>query len=408
MKRPATGDRARPVAAVGSAAVTLLVIALLASIWSPRTRAEAQSADPWSGSRFTSPVDYGTSTNGVFAGTFQHTPPAPISSVDLAVKFSTSDSHPPKCEPAPRKQTQLYETTPPPPPPPSSPSTTEPQPTTTQPPSRSSSVNFSFDFTFICNGIYDLMATARIEDQSGQTPGPLQKSITANAVKVAVAPPSPTAFQAADNGNRTATLSWSPPQAYGHAPGPPPDFLGYRLSRKDASGGAFAEIGTTGPDGLTLTDSSIPPSGGSYLYQVEALRKFAASPPVITAGPLIVSGPTTSSAAGGGAGGATGGGAAKRGSSPQDAGTSGGGATHFDEPTTLAADEGELGAADPLGGVPGGATIQRFGRSGAGLLKPFAAALDLGVWAGLLLFLTRRAAKAERDDRLIVELEHST
>ena len=30
------------------------------------------------------------------------------------------------------------------------------------------------------------------------------------------------------------------------------------------------------------------------------------------------------------------------------------------------------------------------------MLTPFAAAMNLGVWAGLLLFLTRRAAKAER------------
>ena len=79
---------------------------------------------------------------------------------------------------------------------------------------------------------------------------------------------------------------------------------------------------------------------------------------------------------------------------------------HFDE-TTLAADEGEQGANDPLAALPGGGTIQRFaGHDGAGLIKPFAAALDLAVWAGLLLFLTRRAASAARADALTVELEH--
>jgi hypothetical protein len=255
-----------------------------------------------------------------------------------------------------------------------------------------------------------LTATAKVEDQSGETPGPLKKSITAVAVKIAVPPPSPTAFQATDNGNHTVTLSWSAPASYGRAPGPPPDFVGYRLSRKNADGGSFAEIGTTGVDGLSFTDSSIPASGGSYIYQVETLRKFAASPPVTTSAPLVVGGSTPGTAGGGGGGGGAtggGGGAANPGTSGQGAPSSGG-VTHFDEPTTLAADEGELGAEDPLGGVPGGATIQRFGgNSGAGLLRPFAAALDLGVWAGLLLFLTRRAAKAERAERLIVELEHS-
>jgi hypothetical protein len=404
MKRPASGDRARPVAAVGSAAVTLLTIALMVSIWSPRTRAEAQSTDPWAGSSFTHPVDYGTSSDGEFKGTFRHTPPAPIASVELTVDYAASDTHPAKCGSAPGTQTHTYDTA-------TTtstsvePSTTDPPTTTTQPPSRSSSVAFAFSFTFVCNGTYDLAATARIEDTSQETAGPLKKTVTASAVKIAVPPPSPTAFQAADNGNRTVTLSWSSPQMYGRS-GAPPDFVGYRLSRKDAGGGSFAEIGTTGPDGLTFTDSSIPPSGGSYLYQVEALRKFAASPPVTTTGPLTVSGPSPSSAPGGAAGG---GAAGRRPSSGEGAGTSAGGVTHFDEPTTLAADEGgELGAGDPLSGVPGGATIQRFGRSGAGLLKPFAAALDLGVWAGLLLFLTRRAAREERDERLVVELEHAT
>jgi hypothetical protein len=385
-----------------------LAIALLASIWSPRTRAEAQTTDPWSGSGFTRPDNYGTSTDAVFTGVFKHTPPAPIASVELAVDFASGDSHSAKCEPAPSTQTHTYETatttT-------VEPSTTEPATTTTQP-SGSSKVDFSFDFTFICNGTYDLVATARVEDQSGRTPGPLKKALTASSVRIAIAPPSPTAFQAADNGNRTVTLSWSPPQSYGHAPGPPPDFQGYRVSRRDAGGGTFGEIGTTGPEGLTLTDSSIPPSGGSYLYQVETLRKFASSPPVTTTAALVVGGPSQNSSGGaGGTGGASGGGAAKRApSGGQDTGASGGGATHFDPPSTLAADEGELGASDPLGGVPGGATIQRFGRSGAGLVKPFAAALDLGVWAGLLLFLTRRAARDERAERLAltVELEHAT
>jgi len=71
------------------------------------------------------------------------------------------------------------------------------------------------------------------------------------------------------------------------------------------------------------------------------------------------------------------------------------------------ADEGP----EPGGGALGsGGAVQRFrgGQDGAGLLTPAAAALNLGVWAGLLLFLTRRAAKAERAALLGVQVEHSS
>jgi hypothetical protein len=73
---------------------------------------------------------------------------------------------------------------------------------------------------------------------------------------------------------------------------------------------------------------------------------------------------------------------------PPNAG--GTGAQHYD--TTLPGDDEASGQAEP-----GGDTIQRFDDdAGAGLIKPFAGALNLGVWAALLLFLTRRAATADR------------
>jgi len=52
----------------------------------------------------------------------------------------------------------------------------------------------------------------------------------------------------------------------------------------------------------------------------------------------------------------------------------------------------------------------RIGRDGsppgAGLVKPIAAALTASVWAGLFLFLSRRAVRADRSLPANVEVEH--
>jgi hypothetical protein len=215
-------------------------------------------------------------------------------------------------------------------------------------------------------------------------------------VRVAVAPDSPASIAATDNGNHTVTVSWAAPKGYTAPSHPPPDFVGYRVSRKDGSGG-YTPIGDTPATTLTFVDSSIPAAGGTFGYEVESVRKFATSPPVETDGALTIGGPRAAPSNGGRSGGAA---------AQPDPGAGGTGTAFYDT-TTLAADEGDE-PGDALSGVPGGGAIQRFaGRSGAGLVKPFAAALDLGVWAGLLLFLTRRAAKAERAALLALEVEHS-
>ena len=219
-------------------------------------------------------------------------------------------------------------------------------------------------------------------------------------VRIAVAPATPASIVATDNGNHTVTVSWGAPAAYTGGGHPPPDFIGYRISRRDGAAGSFAVIGNTSPTTLTFVDSAIPASGGSFVYEVESVRKFASSPPVVTGGALTVGGPGSTGASGGSVG--------RSGATPfSDPGAGGTGTAYYDT-TTLAADEGEPGD-DALSGVPGGGAIQRFaGHDGAGLLKPFAAALDLGVWAALPLFLTRRAAKAERAALLAVQLERAS
>src|SRR5947199_389300 len=180
-------------------------------------------------------------------------------------------------------------------------------------------------------------------------------------------------------GNHAVAVSWGAPLSYTGAGHPPPDFIGYRISRKDGPTGSFAVIGNTAPTTLSFVDSSIPASGGSFVYEVESVRKFASSPPMATNGALTIGGPN---GAGSGGGRKSGG----AGPTTSDPGAGGTGTAFYD---TLP-DESEPGD-DALSGVPGVGAIQRFaGHDGAGLVKPFAAALALAAWAALVLFLTRR------------------
>ena len=211
----------------------------------------------------------------------------------------------------------------------------------------------------------------------------------------------PASITATDAGNHTVNVSWGAPTAYSGSGKAPPDFIGYRVSRKDG-GGSFVAIANTAPDALTFADSSIPASGGVFVYEVEAVRKFASSAPLATNGTLDISPP---SAGGPRAGGSSGGGrAAVPAPTTTDPGAGGTGTAFYDS----LADEGPEPGSDALAAPDGGGAVQRFtGQDGAGLLKPVAAAMNLAVWAGLLLFLTRRAAKAERAALLRVELEHT-
>ncbi|HEX4821974.1 MAG TPA: hypothetical protein VFV00_17350 [Acidimicrobiales bacterium] len=385
------------------AALSLIVVTFGAGFGSTRSHAApAQTpADPWEGSSFTSPSSYATTSDAVFSGVFRHTPSAPISKVTLHVEFSSTDSPSAGCRPAPSDQTQTYETTTSPPTVDTTPDTTDPSTPTTQEPKQSSEVEFSFQVPFTCNGVYDATATAVIEDPTGDVPPPLHKSISLVGVRVAVAPPMPTSITATDAGNHTVNVAWGAPASYAGSGKPPPDFIGYRVSRKDGSG-SFSAIANTAPDALTFADSSIPASGGAFVYEVEAVRKFASSAPLATNGALDISPPGAAAGHGSGSTGG-GGGAAAPAPATTDPGAGGTGTAYYDS----LADEGAEPGSGALAAPDGGA-VQRFsGKDGAGLLKPFAAAMNLGVWAGLLLFLTRRAAKAERAALLGVELEHT-
>ena len=404
MRRPIHRSRASSVNVLASAALTIAAMLVLGLFGSSRSQAapEQTPADPWEGSAFTAPSSYATSADAIFSGVFRHSPPAPISSVVLHVEFAAGDVPASGCRPAPADETMTYSTSTTATATTVEPSTstpTSPSTPTTETPSQSSEVQFSFKVPFTCNGVYDATATANIEDPTGDVPPPLHKSMSVVGVRIAVPPAAPASIVSTDGGNHSVTVAWGAPSEYSGAGHPPPDFIGYRVSRKDG-GGSFAVVGNTSPTVLTFVDSSIPASGGSFVYEVESVRKFATSPPLATSGALTIAAPGS-----GGSGGSSATGRAGGATPFSDPGAGGTGTAYYDT-TTLAADEGEPGD-DALSGVPGGGAIQRFaGHNGAGLLKPFAAALDLGVWAALLLFLTRRAAKAERAALLAVELEH--
>jgi len=397
------GSRIRSVNVLAVAALTLVLMGATAAFGAPRSHAApAQtSADPWEGSSFTSPSSYSTTTDAVFSGVFRHTPPAPISKVTLHVEFSATDSPGSGCRPAPSDQTMTYPTS-------STPTTIDPPPDppdpstpTTEQPKQSSDVQFSFQVPFTCNGVYDATATAFIDDPTGDVPPPLNKSISIVGVRVAVAPPPPASISATDAGNHTVNVTWAAPVAYAGRGTPPPDFVGYRVSRKDGAG-SFTAIANTAPDVLTVADTAIPESGGAFVYEVEAVRKFASSAPVATNGTLDIAPPRAGGSRGGaGSTSAVGGGAPAP--TTTDPGAGGTGTAFYDS----LADEGPEPGGNALGS---GGAVQRFrgGQDGAGLLTPVAAALNLGVWAGLLLFLTRRAAKAERAALLGVQVEHSS
>ncbi|MEY2448176.1 MAG: hypothetical protein QOH79_1652 [Acidimicrobiaceae bacterium] len=400
MTAPAGRDKRQARSALAGAAITLLAIALLGLISSTPSNAdpvpctpvpscdsttstlEPTTVDPststttpseWEGSTWTGPVaDGDTVSDGTFSGTFVHQPSTPgISTVDLTVTYSAGNTPSPDCGPAPGAQ----------------PTHAAPSTSTSTPSGEPSRVNFLFEVAFTCNGLYDATATATLDGPPSEFS---THPIELNALRVAVPPEPPASLLATDNGNQSVTLSWQPPTVTS------PDLAGYRLSRRTDGSQTFDVVVDVGTATLTVNDTNVPTSGASYFYKVETLRKSPngnlTSSPVVTSAALVVAGGT------GGGGRSVGGVPAARTS---------GGASHFDEPSTLVADEGEPGSGDFA--VPGGATIQRFaGREGAGLVKPFAAALDLAVWAGLLLFLTRRAKSAERALSLELELEHST
>jgi hypothetical protein len=335
----------------------------------------------WQGSHWAAPTKDGdTVADGNFRGTFVHRPSPPaIDRVDLTITYAEGYAHAPSCGAAPGPYAEHAPSTP----------TTTPAGA----PDDSSTMSFDFEVGFRCNGLYDVTATATLEPPADVS----QHDLTLTSLRVAVPPQPPASLVATDNGSRTVTVKWDPPSDQ------PPDLVGYRVARRATAAGSPVEVlGDIGPEGRSFDDVTLGEGGGTYYYGVQTLRSspvgVLTSDAVLTAAPLTIAGANRGGGGGGSVSGVP---------TTADPGSGGTGVQHFDD--TLAADEGELGAGDPLANVPGGDTVQRFvgGEEGSGLVKPSAVALNIAVWAALLLFLTRRAARAERADRLAIQLEHT-
>ncbi|HEY2813850.1 MAG TPA: fibronectin type III domain-containing protein [Acidimicrobiales bacterium] len=347
----------------------------------PLVSASAQQLPP--SSHWTEPTTNDTTTtDGVFAGTFEN------GTIDRVQLTLTNANAAPGCAGSANASVD-YQRPPPP----------------EFPPPR----DFSFaEGDAICNGVYS--ATAQSEFLPNPTAPPQTiETLTLSDITVAVPAPAPAGVTATPQGGGSVALAWT--SGYGDRPAPP-DFSGYQIYRVDSSHKRQQVLPT--PTMATSYSDVDVPATGTYTYEVDAVRAGAAttastSQPVKVFLPSSASG-SSSGAAGGLAGtsstssttGATG---APGLSGPQSATTPA--TAVFNGSGTLADDAEPGGQQAAAANLPGDGSV-RIGRgssSGAGLLKPFAAALVAAVWAGLFFFLSRRAAKANRA-LLPVHVEH--
>jgi hypothetical protein len=272
------------------------------------------------------------------------------------------------------------------------------------------------DFSFaegdaVCNGVY----TATVEAQQQRPPsGDPQtvETLTLNKITVAVPAKPATDVKAMPTSGGSVGLSWT--SGYGDSPAPP-DFGGYQLYRVDRDN-KREKILAHPIQATSYVDVDVPATG-TYSYQVDAIRN-GADPASAQSEDINVFVPGSSSnTMSGGQGGSQ--------SSPADARTTdGAGASspqghggqsqtgprtqYFGTGPTLPADG--TGDGQQAANLPSAGSVQ-IGRDdglpGAGLAKPAAAALVAAVWAGLLLFFSRRAKHTARPDlQAQVEFEH--
>lgn len=183
----------------------------------------------------------------------------------------------------------------------------------------STKIDFSAEPDLPCNGRY----TITVKATSGSNVAHSQTTKTATRTfDVAVPPEVPAGLAtSSDDVNRTVTLSW---QANEEA-----DLWGYLIDRAGADG-VFAELAVT--SATTYVDEQIPQAGGTFTYQVWAVRlgatqnpddpdDFVLSDSASPASAARVTPPTTTSqrpggGTGGGSGGARGGDGEVEGNAP--------------------------------------------------------------------------------------------
>ncbi len=127
-----------------------------------------------------------------------------------------------------------------------------------------------FDFRaglgFQCNGAYRLDLLLTVAGQPGGT-------LATRQIRVAAPGPPVTGVAAAAEG-RTVLIRWERPE------NAPPDLLGYRVERTDATG-AVVTLGDTAE--TSTIDSGVPEGGGSLRFAVRTVRNGPDGPVVSAA-----------------------------------------------------------------------------------------------------------------------------
>jgi len=311
----------------------------------------------------------GITNDGVFVASFEH----PSNVTYANIRIQTTSTAPPGCATPPFVD--------------------DPSPAQTTQQPRSTTVSHPLALAFQCNGTYDMQAVANqahVDCTATPTPpAPACLEIDWTGVTVAIPAPPPRDVNATANSDGSITVTWNS----GYDTAPPPDFVGFSVWRIDANGKATM-VKSLAATATSYTDVDMT-GPAPYTYRVDAARQtwVPVSSATTPSGVTPITQPGASSTT-----------ATTAASTP---------ATAVFDPPTLAGDEPGVNEppsipADPT--APRASTTQRFsgsGRPGEGLVKPFATALVLGVWAALFLFLSRRAARLDPHARPI-EVEHLT
>lgn len=176
---------------------------------------------------------------------------------------------------------------------------------------------FSEVLSIPCNGTYRLIATANTVNNNAVLP-PESAELDRIDVKV-VAPAPPVSGFEMDARRRIIDLRWNDMR------GAAPDLTGYSVQRK-INGGSFAELERVGVGVQSYQDDSLPVQGGTATYRVLAARP---SPEGERLSPSATERSTSfpSGSTGGGTGGSTGGGSGSTGGSGGSGGSTGSGGT---------------------------------------------------------------------------------
>lgn len=174
---------------------------------------------------------------------------------------------------------------------------------------------FSDVLSIPCNGTYRLIATANTVNNNALLP-PQSAVLDRTDVKVVAPAPTVTGFEM-DARRRIVDLRWDDMR------GAAPDLTGYSVQRK-INGGSFTELERVGVGVQSYQDDDLPTQGGTATYRVLAARP---SPEGERISPSAVARSTSfpSGTTGGGTGGSTDGGSGTTGGSGGSSGSDGSG-----------------------------------------------------------------------------------